>query len=57
MDVFNAAQSGAMAPNLVTHEFSYLLDQLKHVHTYEQLYTCCYVAYYISRAHKNGRLE
>jgi len=30
-DVFNAAQSGAMMPNLVTHEFSYLIDQVKSV--------------------------
>ena len=30
-DVFNAAQSGAVAPNLVSHEFSYLLEQLKTV--------------------------
>ena len=27
-DVFNAAQSGAMVPNLVTHEFDYLYTQL-----------------------------
>ena len=33
-DVFNAAQSGAMIPNLVSHEFRYLLDQLKYVCTY-----------------------
>ncbi len=30
-DVFNAAQSGAMVTDLVSHEFSYLLDQLKKV--------------------------
>ena len=30
-DVFNAAQSGAMVPNLVSHEFKYLLEQLKSV--------------------------
>ena len=30
-DVFNAAQSGAMVANLVSHEFSYLLDQLEKV--------------------------
>lgn len=30
-DVFNAAQSGAVAANLVSHEFSYLLEQLKMV--------------------------
>ena len=28
-DVFNAAQSGAMLPDLVTHEFAYLVEQLK----------------------------
>ena len=28
-DVFNAAQSGAMVPNLVSHEFDYLIKQLK----------------------------
>ena len=28
-DVFNAAQSGAMIPNLVSHEFSYLIEQVK----------------------------
>ena len=30
-DVFNAAQSGAMVPNLVTHEFDYLYKQLTSV--------------------------
>ena len=30
-DVFNASQSGAMVPNLVSHEFKYLLEQLKFV--------------------------
>ena len=30
-DVFNAAQSGAMITDLVTHEFDYLLEQLKKV--------------------------
>ena len=30
-DVFNAAQSGAMIPNLVTHEFDYLYTQLTSV--------------------------
>ncbi|XP_064393239.1 phospholipase B1, membrane-associated-like isoform X3 [Halichondria panicea] len=28
-DVLNAAQSGAMIPNLVTHEWRYMLEQLK----------------------------
>ena len=27
----DAAQSGAMVPNLVSHEFKYLLEQLKSV--------------------------
>ena len=35
-DVFNAAQSGAMAPNLVTHEFSYLIDQVRSVSPHSQ---------------------
>ena len=30
-DVFNAAQSGAMLPNFVSHEFDYLMKQLKEV--------------------------
>ena len=30
-DVLNAAQSGAMIPNLVTHEWKYMLEQLKEV--------------------------
>ena len=30
-DVLNAAQSGAMIPNLVKHELKYLLEQLKRV--------------------------
>ena len=30
-DVLNAAQSGAMIPNLVTHEWRYMLEQLKEV--------------------------
>ena len=34
-DVFNAAQSGAMLPNFVTHEFDYLLKQLKSVCCHE----------------------
>ena len=33
LDVLNAAQSGAMIPNLVTHEWSYMLEQLKAVGT------------------------
>ena len=34
-DVLNAAQSGAMVPNLVSHEFKYLLDELEKVqHNY-----------------------
>jgi len=31
LDVFNAAQSGAMVPNLVSHEFKYLLERLQEV--------------------------
>ena len=30
-DVFNAAQSGAMVRNLVSHEFDYLVKQLESV--------------------------
>ena len=30
-DVFNAAQSGAMVTDLVSHELEYLLDQLTNV--------------------------
>lgn len=30
-DVLNAAQSGAMVPNLVSHEFKYLMEQLNSV--------------------------
>ena len=37
-DVFNAAQSGAMVPNLVSHEFKYLLEQLKSVIVYEGVF-------------------
>ena len=33
LDVLNAAQSGAMIPNLVTHEWRYMLEQLKAVGT------------------------
>ena len=36
-DVFNAAQSGAMVANLVSHEFSYLLDQLKKVRSVQRI--------------------
>ncbi len=31
LDVLNAAQSGAMIPNLVTHEWSYMEKQLREV--------------------------
>ncbi len=37
-DVLNAAQSGAMIPNLVTHEWKYMLEQLKEVPLYCSLH-------------------
>ena len=30
-DMLNAAQTGALLPNLVSHEFNYLLKQLRNV--------------------------
>jgi len=35
-DVFNAAQSGAMARNLVSHQTTYLIDQLKKVRRWRE---------------------
>jgi len=38
-DVLNAAQSGAMMPNLVKHELNYLLEQLNKVQVFVVMYS------------------